>query len=161
MSLPDPTIDEIRDEVAFAVENTSLRSVARQLKMSPTGLKKFLEGTAPYAPTRRRLRIWHEEHGSTPSAVDPELFGTALGILFHDLPDTPEVAVLMDRAHACLEVAHGRVIPRVGRVPANRGTPPAVDCGCRSQPLVPPSTRPAPVTWNVARPAAPQFAGVS
>lgn len=159
MSLHEPTIDEIRNEVALAVENTSLRAVGRQLKMSPTGLRKFLDGTAPYAPTRRRLRIWHDVHGGPPSDVDPDLFGLALGLLFHDLPDTPEITALMDRAHACLEVSHGQVIPRIGR-PATRAAVPAADCGCRSHPLVPPSVRPTPVTWNVARPAAPQLAGV-
>ncbi|HVH11557.1 MAG TPA: hypothetical protein VM759_00825, partial [Longimicrobium sp.] len=61
-NLADPrntTIKHLRETAAARVENTSLRSVAREIGMSPTGLKKFLLGTAPYSPTLRRLRNWY------------------------------------------------------------------------------------------------------
>ena len=48
-NLADPrsaTIRHLREAAQARVENTSLRSVAREIGMSPTGLKKFLQGTA-------------------------------------------------------------------------------------------------------------------
>ena len=34
--------------------------------MSPTGLSKFLEGTAPFSPTLHRLRTWYMEFVARP-----------------------------------------------------------------------------------------------
>jgi hypothetical protein len=51
-------VEHLRELAAARVERTSLRGVAREIGMSPTGLKKFLLGTAPYSPTVRRLRKW-------------------------------------------------------------------------------------------------------
>lgn len=49
--------------VALRVEAKSLRGVAREIGMSPTGLKRFLQGTTPYSPTLRRLRRWYLQTG--------------------------------------------------------------------------------------------------
>ena len=54
----EQTVQHLREMAAARVESTSLRGVAREIRMSPTGLKKFLMGTAPYSPTLRRLRKW-------------------------------------------------------------------------------------------------------
>jgi hypothetical protein len=84
------TIQHLRDAAAGHVANTSLRNVAREVGMSPTGLKKFLEGTAPYAFTVRRLRSWYvRHHAAQPSPVGMEDAGAALGVLVHDLHPTP------------------------------------------------------------------------
>lgn len=48
--------------------------VAREIGMSPTGLKKFLLGTAPYSPTLRRLRRWYLEGGWKYEAARSERF---------------------------------------------------------------------------------------
>ena len=83
----DPTTQHLRDCAAARVEQTSLRGVAREIGMSPTGLKKFLLGTSPYSPTVRKLRKWFVQHGATPA---PELSyneaSAALSLLTHDLP---------------------------------------------------------------------------
>jgi len=59
---PDPrqaVVHELREAAARRAETTSLRQTAREIGMSPTGLKKFIAGVAPYSPTLRRLRKWY------------------------------------------------------------------------------------------------------
>lgn len=92
MSNPSPadsrtaSIRHMREVAAAQVENTSLRQVAREMGMSPTGLKKFLDGTSPYAPTVRRLRNWYVRFAAgQPSGVGLEDAGAAVSVLVHDL----------------------------------------------------------------------------
>ena len=101
---PEPreaTVDYLRGMLAERVEATSLRRVAREVGMSPTGLKKFLLGTAPYSPTLRRLRKWYLHHAAVPTGMlvrdDAKI---ALDVLTYDV--TPAyrgetVAALLDR----------------------------------------------------------------
>lgn len=80
------SIRHLREAAAKRVENTSLRSVAREVGMSPTGLKKFLLGTAPYLPTVRRLRNWYVRYAAVQgSDVETEDASAALAVLMHDL----------------------------------------------------------------------------
>ena len=86
----DATVQHLRDMAAARVENTSLRGVAREIGMSPTGLKKFLLGTAPYSPTLRRLRKWYIQHAALPTGeVSYQDASAALAVLTHDLPPEP------------------------------------------------------------------------
>ena len=72
------------------MENTSLRGVAREIGMSPTGLKKFLQGTAPYSPTLRRLRSWYVQYAAVQGGnVGLEDATAALNVLVHDLAPDP------------------------------------------------------------------------
>ncbi|HEX8830209.1 MAG TPA: hypothetical protein VF705_03530 [Longimicrobium sp.] len=83
----EANIRHLRDTAAARVEGSSLRRVAREIGMSPTGLKKFLLGTAPYSPTLRRLRKWYLPYGGAiPGAVEEEAVGHALAVLTQDLP---------------------------------------------------------------------------
>lgn len=111
---PDPrsaTIKHLRETAASRVENTSLRSVAREIGMSPTGLKKFLLGTAPYSPTVRRLRHWYVQHAAVQGgAVELEDAWAALSVLVHDLPPEPK----RDTAGCLLECV-GRGYDQAGR----------------------------------------------
>lgn len=85
------SIKHLRESAAARVENTSLRSVAREIGMSPTGLKKFLQGTAPYSPTLRRLRSWYVQYAALPSgAVGVEDATAALSVLIHDISPDPK-----------------------------------------------------------------------
>jgi hypothetical protein len=87
------TIKHLRETAAARVENTSLRSVAREIGMSPTGLKKFLLGTAPYSPTLRRLRNWYVQHAALQTGeVAPQDAAAALAVLVHDLTPDPRAA---------------------------------------------------------------------
>lgn len=84
------SIRHLREAAAEQVENTSLRSVAREVGMSPTGLKKFLLGTAPYSPTVRRLRNWYVRYAAVQgTGVEPEDASAALAVLMHDLGSGP------------------------------------------------------------------------
>lgn len=87
------TIKHLRESAQARVENTSLRSVAREIGMSPTGLKKFLQGTSPYSPTLRRMRHWYVQYAAVQGgAVHREDASAALSVLVHDLnPDSRTV----------------------------------------------------------------------
>jgi hypothetical protein len=84
------TVRHLRETAAARVENTSLRNVAREIGMSPTGLKKFLLGTAPYSPTVRRLRSWYVQYAAVQGeGVEMEDAVAALSVLVHDLAPAP------------------------------------------------------------------------
>lgn len=83
-------IRRMRQVVAEHVDNTSLRRVARQLGMSPAGLRQFLDGAAPYTPTLRRLRRWYPRHAARAAGnVDPGDAAAALTLLLHELAPAP------------------------------------------------------------------------
>jgi len=87
---PEATVQYLRSLAAARVEHTSLRGVAREIGMSPTGLKKFLLGTAPYSPTLRRLRKWYVHHAALPAGeVEYQDAEAAIAVLTHDLPGEP------------------------------------------------------------------------
>ncbi|HEX6751703.1 MAG TPA: hypothetical protein VF092_30700 [Longimicrobium sp.] len=86
----EATVSHLREMAANRVENTSLRGVAREIGMSPTGLKKFLMGTAPYSPTLRRLRKWYLQYAALPTAeLTYQEASAALLVLTHDLSPEP------------------------------------------------------------------------
>jgi hypothetical protein len=87
---PGAAVHHLRQAAASRVERSSLRKVAREIGMSPTGLKKFLQGTAPYSPTLRRLRSWYVQHADDPAETMPaEAADAALAVLMDDLPPEP------------------------------------------------------------------------
>lgn len=57
-------IERLRAAATTRVKVTSLRKAAREIGMSPSGLQKFLNGTAPYEPTLHRLRTWYGDDGA-------------------------------------------------------------------------------------------------
>lgn len=78
--------DVLRELAAGGVRNTSLRSVARQLGMSPSGLSKVLGGSRSQAATRRRLErwiVWNRARGEE-SRVPPAEY--AARVVVHGLP---------------------------------------------------------------------------
>ena len=86
----EASIEHLRSAAAARVEHTALRGVAREIGMSPTGLKKFLLGTAPYSPTLRRLRKWYIHHAALPTGeVAYDDASAAIAVLTHDLPGEP------------------------------------------------------------------------
>jgi hypothetical protein len=105
------SIRHLRETAAARVENTSLRSVAREIGMSPTGLKKFLQGTAPYSPTLRRLRTWYVQYAALSAGeVMSQDASAALAVLVHDLsPDPKKVAA------GCLLDCMGRAYDQSGK----------------------------------------------
>jgi len=126
----DATVHHLRETAAARVESTSLRGVAREIGMSPTGLKKFLLGTAPYSPTLRRLRKWYIQHAALPTGeVSQHDASAALAVLTHDLPPEPR-RTAADCVLDCLAKgydASGRGRPRwVADLRAQYGTPAGV-----------------------------------
>lgn len=84
------TTKRLREIVAAQVENASLRSVAREIGMSPISLRQFLQGTEPYSRTLRRLRIWYIQHAAVQRGqVESEDASAALDVLLHDLAPGP------------------------------------------------------------------------
>ncbi|HEY7769478.1 hypothetical protein [Longimicrobium sp.] len=57
--MSESQINTIREAVVAAVERSSLRAVARDVDVSASGLRKFIEGAEPYTPTLKKLRRWH------------------------------------------------------------------------------------------------------
>lgn len=52
-------LDTVIEAARGAVRRRSLRTVAREIGMSPTGLRGLLDGASPYDKTRDRLRAWY------------------------------------------------------------------------------------------------------
>lgn len=55
----DQLLEEIRRAVRERVAATSLRSLARELDTSASGLSKFLDGAHPYTKRFLRLKAWY------------------------------------------------------------------------------------------------------
>ena len=52
-------LDTLRDGAREAVDASSLRAVAREIGMSPTGLDRILKGSQPYRAITRKLNDWY------------------------------------------------------------------------------------------------------
>jgi hypothetical protein len=55
----DVPVDAIREAAAHVAALTSVRSVSRDIGISPRGLQKFLDGGEPYSPNRAKLQAWY------------------------------------------------------------------------------------------------------
>lgn len=51
-------VETVRSALRQRIEVTSLRTAAREVGMSPTGLRGFVDGSDPYVKTVRRARAW-------------------------------------------------------------------------------------------------------
>lgn len=51
-------MEMLREAARRHVDATSLRQAAREIGMSPTGLRGFLDGADPYGKTTRKLTQW-------------------------------------------------------------------------------------------------------
>ena len=83
-SSPAEEVAALRAALAEAVEWRSLRSVAREVRMSPTGLRGFLDGAEPYGKTIDKLRMWFLLHGEQ-KGTEPEFAPETVLGLFHSL----------------------------------------------------------------------------
>ena len=57
-SVPTLPVALLRDAIAREVARQSLRHAARQVALSPNGLRNFLNGSAPRSSTRVKLERW-------------------------------------------------------------------------------------------------------
>jgi hypothetical protein len=56
----------LRDAVRRRVEQTSIRAVAEEIGMSPSGLHVLLRGSRPHGATREKLVRWYVEQREAP-----------------------------------------------------------------------------------------------
>lgn len=54
-----PSVVQLREAAARAVDDASLRRVAREIDVSPKALKGFLLGSRLYKPFRKRILAWY------------------------------------------------------------------------------------------------------
>jgi transcriptional regulator with XRE-family HTH domain len=53
-------VEELREAVQRRTEETSQRQTAKEIGISPTGLRGFLAGAEPYGPSLSKLLAWYE-----------------------------------------------------------------------------------------------------
>ncbi len=78
----------LRQAAREAMERTSSRAVARDVDMSPLGLREFIAGAEPRSATIRKLTAWYirqREHGSD-APVDAETAEAAIAFLLEHIP---------------------------------------------------------------------------
>src|SRR5215212_7633430 len=88
-------VEKCRNAVRSYLGRVSLREAAREIGMSPTGLRKFADGGEPYAPTVHKLREWMQRRRDTEGggmtgndalsevvAAETEMFADVLNELF-------------------------------------------------------------------------------
>ncbi|HEU4558075.1 MAG TPA: hypothetical protein VFS20_09505 [Longimicrobium sp.] len=78
-------IEAIREAARLATQATSLRAVARQVGLSPMGLRHFLDGRRPYTATLRKLMVWFISHGSQRGAGE-DAIRAAMSLMLEGLP---------------------------------------------------------------------------
>jgi hypothetical protein len=77
----DLLIENIRRAVREHVAATSLRSMARELGASPSGLSKFLDGAHPYRKRFLRLKAWYARNQHEPMQLSDGDARAALTLL--------------------------------------------------------------------------------
>jgi hypothetical protein len=99
-------IKSLRDAVAQRVKETSIRAVAEEIGMSPSGLHVFLRGSAPHPGTRAKLVEWYlgrrgadtSTHGVSKADVD-----AAVRVLVHYVNDGVRTEARARRANDILQ----------------------------------------------------------
>ena len=105
-SSPRVPIGAIRDAAALAVERESLRKVARQVGLSPNGLKQFLAGRRPYTSTEQKLNAWYAAHGRDHGGASRlDSARSAVAILLADFP-AKRRALMAERIYDLLAAGH-------------------------------------------------------
>jgi hypothetical protein len=75
----------VREALSRSVDTHGLRYTARELGMSPTGLRGLIDGTAPYGKTVRKARGWFAGFLQREGQLD-EAEALALQVLTSALP---------------------------------------------------------------------------
>jgi len=108
-------IDRLRQVVNARLATTSLRALAREVGMSPSGLQKFVDGSAPYLPTREKLERWYVREAAE-RRVDRgvETVLAALRVLVGELPAARQGRALSDLFGVLDSAYDGRAVARPG-----------------------------------------------
>ena len=86
MNDKEAKLDVIRAALHQRIEETGLRATAREVGMSPTGLRQMVEGATPYKKTLDRITTWYALWRKDPPPVDPTTRHTMLVDLTRHLP---------------------------------------------------------------------------
>ena len=99
-----PPIGTLRQAARLYVDATSLRHAARDIGMSPTGLRGFIDGADPYVKTTRKLTEWYiREIQSRNAELSRESAAAALSLLVKHFPEvereptTDELLAVLER----------------------------------------------------------------
>lgn len=84
--VPTLPVPLLRDGLARESARFSLRRVAREVGMSPNGLRHFLEGAAPRSATRVKLECWLAAQGKVTRPPNLGQFIRLVNELSVDLP---------------------------------------------------------------------------
>jgi hypothetical protein len=99
---PRAELERIRTALRSAIERLTLRAVAVQVGMSPTGLHQFVAGASPYGKTRQKVRAWYYREAGF-GAIPPEDALLLLRRMVGTLPEPDSgVALLL----CCVEDAY-------------------------------------------------------
>lgn len=80
-------IDALRAAVQLRIEQRTLRSVAKDIGMSPSGLWSFVLATGrPYGATYQKLLSWYVRDQARRDGITPESVQAALTLLVAQLP---------------------------------------------------------------------------
>ena len=101
-TVPTLPIPLLQDAVARQVARFSLRRVAREVSMSPNGLRDFLRGATPRSSTRGKLERWLAAQGQVTRPPNVGQFVRLLAELSSDL--SPQQTEQLGREIAALLV---------------------------------------------------------
>jgi hypothetical protein len=83
---PDIPLSAIRDAIERRIRGSSLRRVAAEVELSPSGLTHFLEGAEPYRATFERLRLWFCAQPENVETMSSEQARLAIRMLVAGVP---------------------------------------------------------------------------
>lgn len=117
---PTPSLDRLREAIDERVQATSLRAVARQVGMSPSGLQKFLAGGVPYQKSRRKLFEWLQRESTAAEPLTPGGVAGTLAELVSELPyerREPALEALVETLRSLYETHRGAAPEWLARLP--------------------------------------------
>jgi hypothetical protein len=102
------SVDVIRAAAARAAKVNGIRATARDVGMSVTGFRAFLEGSTPFRSTREKLTAWYlrraaaGEPGPTAGVAD-----AALAVLVAHLPPEEQEAAMKELRDVVKRITRG------------------------------------------------------
>jgi hypothetical protein len=103
-------LERIRTALRSAIEQLTLRAVAFQVGMSPTGLHQFVAGASPYGKTRQKVRAWYYREAGF-AAIPPEDALVLLRRVVGTLPEPDSGVALLLRCVEDAYIAAGMFAP--------------------------------------------------
>ncbi|PYP43709.1 MAG: hypothetical protein DMD50_16655 [Gemmatimonadetes bacterium] len=107
-AVPTLPVPLLRDGLAREAARFSLRRVAREVGMSPNGLRGFLQGAVPRSVTRIRLESWLAVQGKVTRPPNVGQFVRLLNELSVDFPPAHTLELGRTVAHLLVESYEAR-----------------------------------------------------